>query len=226
MNELRERIVALVAASAFNPNQHPRGAGGKYIVVGGTVQTLGPTNQPISEGTVTGINPQNGLISVKNSQTGQISQVPPAKLTTAPTRQATIFTNAISPNTNNGLNGEAATGQMSSNPKDAKYQGLNDANAGRKPMTNGSPAALYAYTQAYNQQKARNAAIALRNTAAAARRAVAAKRAAAAAAKKAKAAKTKKTKAAGKAGTGYKYVAYHSSAPAAKGTKPGRGLGA
>lgn len=280
-NELHERLSALTAAGPvssggfFNANQHPRGQGGLFISVGGTVQVIGPGGKPVSQGKVTAINPANGQVSVKNSQTGQISTVAPNQLAAAPVSKATITPIAApstpvpasapaapSPPSPPSTNATPTTGSppgtgrraLPTNPSQAAFQGKADALNGLPPLTQGSPAALYAYAQAYQLAKFRQSkqlrsqAAATARTqaatqkssasaaAAAARKTAAAAKAAAAAAKKAAAAKAKAAKAATKAKSakgkgaaakgGYKYTAYHPGSAIAKHTKAGSDLGA
>lgn len=217
MNELHERILSALTAATlppgsdgvFNPNLHPRGAGGRFIVVGGVVQVLGPNGQPVSQGTVTSINPANGLVSVQDSRTGQISVQQPSSLASAPTAKATIpvakavqttalpsppptpASGPLSPTTTKGTSTPPigtptqGTGQraLSNNPTTAAYQGRLDAMAGHAPLTSGDPRALYAYAQAYQSQQSTQAGKLQQQAAAAARAKAAAARAAAAAAR-------------------------------------------
>lgn len=77
----------------FNANSHPRGADGRFIQTGGTVQVLGGPDgkTPIAEGTATVIVTSQGpMIQVKSPTTGQITTVPPSEVQAAPVSIATL----------------------------------------------------------------------------------------------------------------------------------------
>lgn len=174
MNELHDRVdnkIQALTAGVFNSNQHPRGRGGTFITVGGTVQVTNPAGAPVSEGKVTGIS-LAGQITVQNTQTGQSTQVPPTQIAQAPMRQATIpRQDAPAQMTQPGTNGTftltksgalpptnkniiRSPGGMPVDPYQAAAQAVRDAQAGKRPLGTGNPRALYAYTRAYQRQQA------------------------------------------------------------------------
>lgn len=158
-------------AQQFNQNSHPRGADGRFINTGGTVQILGPNGAPTSEGqAIVTVTAQGPMIEVHNPTTGAVTTVPPSQVRQAPVSIATL--------SSNGTNGIPTT------PARATAAGKSDALNGLQARTGvdvlgqkASPALLSAYQAAY---KAELAVVATRN----AKKAAAAKKKAAAAAKK------------------------------------------
>lgn len=187
MNELRERLearrAALTAAGFFDPNKHPRGQGGEYIEVGGTVQITDRNKKPISEGRVTAIN--NGVVTVRDNKTGTVTQVSPASIKQAPVREATIHLPGgnVSANTVAGNRATAAnhaggrqnidnssratthytredltTTSKLFTPEQraiAHSAGARDAQTGKKPKMLTDPRAAQEYMLAYNREHRR-----------------------------------------------------------------------
>lgn len=162
-------------AQAFSAQSHPRGADGRFITTGGTVQILDSNGRPVAEGTVTAVSltPQGSMIQVKNPTTGATITVPATSVKQAPIPIATL--------TKPGTQG------IPSAPGAAARAGRYDALHGIKQRSgvdalgqHASPALLKAYHAAYVKEQAKVAKTALH------KRIAAAKKRAAAAAKAAK----------------------------------------
>lgn len=171
-------------AQQFQAASHPRGADGRFIQTGGTVQVLGGPDgkTPVAEGVATVIQGANGtMIQVKSPTTGQVITVPPADIQAAPIAEAMLGT-------------KGAQG-IPTGPGAAANAGKSDALAGTPPRSGkdvlgqqASPALMQAYVAAYQAEAAKVKAAAVKK-AAAAQKSAAAK--AKAAANKAKSASNK-----------------------------------
>lgn len=154
-------------AQAFASAAHPRGADGRFINTGGTVQIVGPDGKPISEGTAQVIQTNAGtVIQVTNPTTGQVSTVSPSQVIQAPVSIATL--------------GAKGTQGISTAPGGAARAGAADARLGIPPRSGvdalgqqASKALMDAYTAAYVAQQGKMATAAAKKAAAAAKKAAA-----------------------------------------------------
>ncbi len=154
------------AAQEFNANSHPRGADGRFIQTGGTVQVLGGPNgkTPIAEGQATIIQTGQGpLIQVKSATTGQVFTVPPHDIQAAPQSVATL-----------GAKGSQGIPLGAGAPA---RSGASDARKGIPPRSGtnelgekADPARLAEYLAAYKATQAKMKVAAAKKAAAAAKK--------------------------------------------------------
>lgn len=92
VNAAQPNAATAQGQAQYNANQHPRGADGRFITTGGTVEVLGPGGKPVAEGQVNAIitTPQGPMIQLKNPSTGQVVTVSPSQVQQAPTSIATL----------------------------------------------------------------------------------------------------------------------------------------
>lgn len=143
---------------------HPRGADGRFINTGGTVQIVGPDGNPISEGKAQVLQTNSGpMIQVTNPTTGQVSTVSPSQVIQAPVSIATL--------------GASGTQGIPTGSGAAARAGAADARLGIPPRSGvdalgqqASKALMDAYTAAYKTQAAKTAAAAAKKSAAAAKK--------------------------------------------------------
>lgn len=152
----------------YNANQHPRGADGRFITTGGTVEVL-QNGKPVAEGQVNAIltTPQGPMIQLKNPSTGQIVTVSPSQVQQAPTSIATLSapgTQVIPP---------TASRATAAGRADAR-QGVT-ARTGTDPFGNkADPTLLAAYQAGYKAEQVTMARIAASKAKTAANKAAAA----------------------------------------------------
>lgn len=160
---------ARAQAGQFAAAAHPRGADGRFITTGGTVQILDSNGKPVAEGQVVsvGMGPQGGIIQVKNPTTGATVSVPSSQIKQAPIAIAT-------------LSAKGAQG-IPTGPGAAARAARWDAAHGVKPRSGrdalgqkASPALLKAYNDAYRAQAIKTAKANARKAAAAAKKRAAA----------------------------------------------------
>lgn len=175
----QSQAVAQANASSqqFNVNSHPRGADGRFIQTGGTVQVLGGPDgkTPIAEGTATVIESSQGpLIQVKSATTGQITTVSPSQIQAAPQSIATL--------------GAKGTQGIPTTPAGAASAARADARNGIPPRSGknalgeqANPTIMAAYLAAYKTEQALLQKRAAAKAKTAANKAAAAKKKAAAA---------------------------------------------
>lgn len=143
---------------------HPRGADGRFINTGGTVQIVGPDGKPIAEGKAQVIQTNAGaVIQVTNPTTGQVSTVSPAQIIQAPVSIATL--------------GAKGTQGIPTGPGAAARAGAADARLGIPPRSGvdvlgqqASKDLMSAYMAAYKTQAAKTAAAAAKKAAALAKK--------------------------------------------------------
>lgn len=183
------------SAATFNAQSHPRGADGKFITTGGTVQVLGANGKAVAEGQVISVTTgSTGThIQIRNPTTGQAMTVTPQQVQQAPVAEATLSA--------------AGTQGLPTNAVAAARAGRQDALKNLKQRSGkdalgqqAAPNLVKAYQEAYAAERAKMVKIAANK--------------AKAAAKKSAAAAKKKAAATSKAGSGaYKVVSLKSTAP-------------
>lgn len=157
--------------AAFNAATHPRGADGKFITTGGTVEVLGPGGKAIAEGQVTAVltTSSGPKIQIKNPSTGQVFTLSPTQVQQAPQAIATLSrpgTNVIPP---------TAARAASAGRSDALHGVV--PRTGTDPYGNkADPALLATYMAAYKAEQTKLSIAKAKKAVAAAKKAAAAKK--------------------------------------------------